>query len=148
MAGAAAGVAGGLAYATVMAIDLRLCRYNSDDYLLLGGTLGLGPRPASIVGKIIHFFNSAVLGIMFERFAYRQLPFSGAVNGAIFAFTENAVLYPILLAEQHHPLINSGDLASYRNGTAFAQSVGRHLAYGAVAGWTLDRLLKGQGGPV
>lgn len=145
--GAMAGIAGGIAYAGAMAADLRLLRYNADDYLLLGGAFGLRPGTATFVGRGVHVVNSAMLGILFERLAYRQLPFSAAVNGAIFAFTENAILYPVLLAEDFHPLIRSGDLASYRNGTAFAQSVVRHVAYGAVAGWTLDCIRRRTGTP-
>lgn len=144
LAGAVAGVAGGLAYAVVMAIDLRVFRYDADDYLLLGGAVGC-PGSASVIGKGIHLVNSAILGIAFERLAYRRLPWAGTVNGMVFASVENALLYPILAAERHHPLIRSGDLASYWNATAFAQSVGRHLAYGAVAGWTLDWIMNRQG---
>lgn len=146
VAGAAAGVAGGAAYAAIMAADLHLFRYNVDDYLLLGGALGLRSPVASRVGKGIHILNSAVLGILFERLAYRRLPYSAAVNGAIFATIENAVLYPVFIVEHLHPLIRSGDLASYRSGAAFAQSVVRHLAYGVVTGWTLDRILRRSAG--
>ena len=142
VAGATAGLAGGAAYAAAMAADLRLFRYNADDYLLLGGALGLRPVPASRMGKCIHVVNSAVLGIVFERLAYRRLPFSPPVNGAVFATIENAALYPVFIVEHLHPLIRRGDLPSYRTGAAFSQSVIRHVAYGAVTGWTLDSLLK------
>lgn len=142
LAGLLAGAAGGAAYAATMAADLRLLQYNANDYLLLGGALGLRPQAASRVGKGIHAVNSVALGMLFERFVYRRLPYSPAVNGAIFATIENAVLYPLLIVEHLHPLIRNGELPSYWNGTAFAQAVARHLAYGACAGWTLDRMLK------
>ncbi|MDQ3539358.1 MAG: hypothetical protein M3440_01610 [Chloroflexota bacterium] len=142
LAGATAGAAGGAAYAATMAADLRLFRYNADDYLLLGGAVGLRPGPASRVGKGIHLVNSIALGMLFERLAYHRLPYSAAVNGAVFATVENAVLYPVFIVEHLHPLIRSGDLPSYKNGAAFTQSVVRHLAYGAIAGWTLDFVLK------
>lgn len=145
--GASAGVAGGIAYAIVMAADLRLFRYNADDYLLLGGAFGLGPRRAALAGRGIHLANSAALGIVFERIAYRQLPFRPVVNGIVFASVENAALYPVLIAERLHPLIRSGDLPSYQHPAAFAQSVVRHVAYGAVCGWALDRILKRSGKP-
>lgn len=142
IAGAAAGLAGGVAYAATMAADIRLFHYNSDDYLLLGGALGLRSRSASLVGRGIHFLNSAILGVAFERLAYRQLPYAPAVNGAIFATVENAALYPgLFVLEGLHPAINKGDLTSYKNWTAFAQSAVRHVAYGAVAGWTLRAIL-------
>lgn len=142
LAGAAAGALGGAAYAATMAADLRLLRYDADDYVLLGGALGLGPGPASRVGKGIHLVNSVALGVLFERIAYRQLPFAPAINGVVFATIENAVLYPVFIVEHRHPLIRSGDLPSYWNGTAFFQGVVRHLAYGAVAGWSLDVMLR------
>lgn len=145
ISGATAGIAGGAAYAIAMAADLRVCRYDADDYALLGGAFGLGPRKARLAGRGIHLVNSAVLGTVFERIAYRQLPFTGALNGVIFASVENAALYPVLIGERFHPLIKSGDLPSYLTPTAFAQSVVRHVAYGAVCGWTLDRLLKRTG---
>ncbi len=141
VAGASAGVAGGIAYACAMLADLRLFDHNADDFLLLGGVFGLSPKAAAATGKGIHLVNSAMMGVAFERLAYRQLPFSGPINGAIFAFAENAILYPVLIAEERHPLVRSGDLASYRNGRAFAQSVVRHLTYGAIAGWMLDLIL-------
>lgn len=140
--GAAAGIAGGAAYAVAMAADLRLFRYKADDYMLLGGAFGFGPARAIVAGRGIHLVNSAVLGVVFERIAYRQLPFSATVNGIVFASVENAVLYPILVAERFHPLIRSGDLPSYLTPTAFAQSVARHVAYGAVCGWALARVLQ------
>lgn len=142
LAGVMAGLAGGAAYAAAMAADIRLFRYNADDYQLLGGALGLHPVPASRAGKGIHLVNSAILGILFERLAYRRFPFSPLINGAVFATIENAVLYPVFIVERLHPLIGSGDLPSYSTGTAFTQSVIRHVAYGAVTGWTLDSLLK------
>lgn len=142
LAAAAAGLAGGVAYAVVMATDLRLFRYNADDYLLLGGVFGLPPVPASRVGKGIHLVNSAVLGILFERLAYHRLPYSAAVNGVIFATIENAVLYPVFIVEHLHPLIERGNLPSYRTSAAFTQSALRHVAYGAVTGWTLHSLLR------
>lgn len=146
IAGGTAGLAGGVAYAATMASDIRLFRYNSDDYLLLGGAVGLRPRSASAAGKGIHFLNSAILGVAFERLAYRQLPFAPAVNGVIFATIENATLYPgLFILEDLHPSIRKGDLASYRNWTAFMQSAVRHVAYGAVTGWTLNTILERSG---
>ncbi len=141
VAGTSAGVAGGIAYAGAMFADLRLFDQNADDFLLLGGAFGLSPKAVAAAGKGTHLLNSAMMGVALERLAYRQLPFSGPVNGAIFALAENAILYPVLIAEERHPLIRSGDLASYWNGRALAQSVVRHIAFGAVAGWMLDRIL-------
>lgn len=141
LAGAAAGALGGAAYAATMAADLRLLRYNADDYVLLGGAFGLSPGPASRVGKGIHLVNSIALGVFFERIAFRRLPYAPVLNGVVFATIENAVLYPVFIVEHLHPLIRSGDLPSYWNGTAFIQGVLRHLAYGAVAGWSLDVML-------
>lgn len=143
--GAAAGTAGGAAYAIAMAADLRLFRYRADDYLLLGGAFGFRPAGAALAGRGIHIVNSALLGVVFERIAYRQLPFPAPVNGIVFASVENAVLYPVLIGERFHPLIKSGDLPSYLHPVPFAQSVVRHVAYGAVCGWAVDRLLKRSG---
>lgn len=139
VAGVVSGLAGGMAYAVAMAVDRRAFAYDADDLLLLGGVATRSPERARRIGAGMHLVNSAALGILFERLAWRQLPFGSAGNGIAFASAENAVLYPLLLAEQRHPLISGGALPSYWNRTAFAQSVIRHIAYGLAAGWVLDR---------
>jgi hypothetical protein len=123
-----------------MAADRRLFHYDTDDYLLLGGVVSRAPDRAAAIGKVMHGVNSAALGIVFERIAWRQLPFGAGANGVIFASLENAALYPLLNLEHRHPLIASGVLPRYWTAKGFAQSVIRHVVYGLVTGLVLDVL--------
>lgn len=138
--GAVSGLAGGAAFAVAQEIDLRLLRYPTDDYLLLGGLSGRRGPTARRIGMALHAANSVAVGAVYGLSAANVSRLPGPVKGIVFAMIENAILYPAFLFEDRHPLIESGDLPSYRTGIAFTQEVLRHLAFGAATGAAFERL--------
>lgn len=138
--GAVSGLAGGAAFAVTQEVDLRLFRYPSDDYLLLGGLSGRRRPTARRIGMVVHAVNSAAVGAVYGLSAANVSRLPGPVKGVVFAMIENAILYPAFLIEDQHPLIKSGDLPSYRTWVAFTQEVLRHLAFGAATGAAYVRL--------
>lgn len=132
--GAISGFAGGIAMAIVQELDLRAFRYCTDDFLLLGGAFGATGSAARRIGIGVHALNSTAVGAVYGLTAANVSRLPGPMKGMIFAMIENATLYPVLLLEDRHPLVTSGELASYRSWTAFTQEVLRHLAFGAATG--------------
>ncbi len=140
-AGSLAGVAASLAHAVEQEADLRLLRHNADDLLLLGRLVTSDCGKARRIGLGVHLLNGAVLGAIYGVAVRDRLPGPGWLRGTIFANIENVALYPLALLQDHHPAIRSGDLAPYWNGTAFLQSIPRHIAFGAVLGILTDAVL-------
>lgn len=121
-------------------LDMRLFRYPSDDFVLLGGVFGGDRRSSRRIGAAMHVVNSAAVGAVYALTAARVSTLPGPVKGVAFATIENILLYPLLLAESRHPSIRSGALVSYRTKTAFTQEALRHIVYGAVVGSVHARL--------
>ncbi len=128
--------------AVCQAIDMRAFRFASDDFVLLGGVFGKSRKTSRRIGMVMHTANSAAVGMVYALTAASVSTLPGLVKGIIFAMIENAVLYPLLLAENRHPLIKSGELVSYRSTTAFTQEVLRHIVFGAVTGAVHARLTR------
>ena len=123
-------------------LDMRLFRYAADDFVLLGGVFGGDRSRSRRIGAAIHVVNSAAVGTVYALTAANVSTLPGPVKGVIFAMIENTLLYPVLLAENRHPLIRSGDLVSYRTKTAFVQEALRHVIYGVVTGAMYERLIQ------
>ncbi|MBA2247169.1 MAG: hypothetical protein H0W23_03495 [Chloroflexia bacterium] len=140
--GAIAGLAGGAAMAVCQEIDMRVFRYPSDDFVLLGGVFGKNRGTSRRIGMVMHTVNSAAVGTVYGLTAANVSSLPGPVKGIVFALIENTVLYPLLLAENRHPAIKSGLLVTYRSKTAFAQEVLRHIVFGAVTGAIYARLTR------
>jgi len=139
-AAALAGLAGGAAYLSEMAIDLRVSRRNVDDLLFLGGPLTSHKARAKRFGLAIHCLNSLALGLVYGHVVRPRVAGPGWRTGMLFASLENVVIYPMTIADSRHPWVRSGQLDRYWSRPAFALSVFRHLAYGAALGATYDRL--------
>lgn len=146
VAGAVAGLAGGAAYLVAVEADIALTRNNADDLELLGGLVSKDRDQARRIGLLMHLGNSAVMGIAYGTVGRKLLPGPGWARGLAFASIENAALYPLALLEDVHPAIREGRIARYWTGTAFAQGVVRHMAFGAVMGGVFDRVRAEQRG--
>jgi hypothetical protein len=133
------GLAAGAAFAAVLEADLRLTGRNVDDLIFLGRPLVKNPQRARRAGAAIHAVNSVALAALYTRFADR-LPGPPWLRGVIFANVENTLLYPLTAFEKFHPAIRDGQLDHYFTWPAFAQSIPRHIAYGAVVGALYARL--------
>ncbi|HUY99023.1 MAG TPA: DUF6789 family protein [Thermomicrobiaceae bacterium] len=132
--GVAAGLAGGLAFLGVMALDMRVTGEPTNDLRLLAGLVPGGERHWRWLGTAIHFANSVALGLVFVR-ARGRLPGPGWLQGLFFAQAENVVVWPLLTAiDRVHPTIRAGRLPRFARPVPFVQEALRHAAYGLVAG--------------
>ncbi len=138
-AGAVAGLVAGVAYLAEMAADLKIARHNTDDLYMLGRTVTSDKRLVRLVGLGMHLANSAIFGAVYAWTAHDRLPGPPWLRGVAVANVENVLLFPLAALEQRHPGIREGELASYRNRTAFLQNVARHVAFGAVLGAAYSR---------
>ncbi|MEX1157887.1 MAG: hypothetical protein WEC79_03025 [Thermomicrobiales bacterium] len=139
IAGGLAGLAGGAAFAAFMKIDIAISGDAVDDFKLLGG---FGPMRAHwrVIGPLIHAFNSASLGVAYGHVdVWRPSP--GWLRGLVFALTENALLWPIIIVlDRVHPAIRSGTLPTFNRPWPFVAENLRHAAYGIVLGAMYERL--------
>ncbi len=138
--GALSGLAGGFAYLLEMNADIRAFRYDADDRILLAGVVVKDPAAAKAAGTIIHLANSVAIGVIYETFVQERLRGPGWMRGVAFASSENLGLYALMKLERFHPAVKNGRLVSYWTKTAFLQGVLRHIAFGAVLGWSANRL--------
>ena len=141
-AAAPAGVAAAVAYLVEMAIDLDLVGHNADDLVFLGEPF-VGRRHgwAKPVGATVNMVNRVNLALAYAVLGERRLPGPPWWRGVLVANLENVVLYPLtLLTDRRHPAVRGCRLDRYGTRPAFAQSVLRHVAYGAVLGAVYDRL--------
>jgi hypothetical protein len=138
-AGAVAGLAGGLAFAAFMKLDIIVSRRPVDDFLLLGG-VGPFQRHWRLSGPVIHLLNSVSLGALYALVVDR-LPGPGWLRGAAFALAENTLLWPVVIAlDQVHPAIRQGTLPHYNRPWPFVVENLRHLAYGLTLGMVFERI--------
>ena len=147
VAGAVAGLAGGVAYLVTMEADLALTGNNADDLELLGGLVTKDRDRAHRFGLLMHLGNSAVMGIAYATVGRKLLPGPEWARGLAFASIENAALYPLALLEDVHPAIREGRIARYWTWPSFAQGVVRHVAFGAVMGGVFERVRVEQASP-
>jgi|SRR5215217_1980006 len=142
IAGALAGVAAAVTFATVMEADRRVLGRNTDDLMLLGRFVSPREQTARIVGLGLHLLNGGMLGGVYGAAFHEWLPGAPSFRGALFANAENLTLYPLALLENHHPAIRDGQIDRYWNGTAFAQETLRHVVFGLILGEGTERILR------
>jgi hypothetical protein len=137
--GATAGLFAGTAFAAVMLADIRLSGHRVNDFQLLGG-IGPPRQRWRITGPLMHWTNSAVLGVVYTV-AEPHIPGPGWLRGTTFALVENTLLWPIvLLLDRVHPAVQSGEMPTFNRPWPFIAENLRHIAYGAVLGSVYARL--------
>lgn len=141
VAGLVAGAAGALAYLGEMEADRAFSGESPDDLRLLGLLVGCRPNRTDAVGAVIHVANGMALGVLYAKVARQRLPGPGWLRGVLYANTENVALYPLLLIAPPWDGALADQLRVYRTWSAFAWSVPRHIAYGAVLGALVERLV-------
>jgi hypothetical protein len=131
-----AGLAGSAAYLAAQAVDIAATRERTDDVALLGMLATRRDPWWRVLGLGAHFVNGALLGTLYARFAHDRLPGPPWLRGTAAAQVENLVLWLALIRplDRVHPGIRAGRLPTYDRPAPFAQSVWRHLAYGAALG--------------
>lgn len=133
--GALAGMIGSVAFALVMALDLRLVRYQFNDFTLLGRVFSRDRRVWQPLGAALHLANGAAFGAYYAP-VRRLLPGPDWLRGVMYAEGLNLLLWPLmLLVDRYHPARRTGELAPAWSRRNYAVNVLRHLAYGAVLEW-------------
>jgi len=135
-----AGVTAGVGYLIQQEVDNRLTGKNLDDLLLLGRPFARMKQRAKAVGTLIHFGNSAGIGIVYAVIANGRLPGPAWARGMLFLTMENCLLYPVMSLDRHHPAIKSGEIDPYWTLPAFLQSFPRHLVFGTILGAVFEIL--------
>lgn len=135
-----AGVTAGVGYLVQQEIDNRLTGRNLDDLLLLGRPFAKSGIRGKTLGTLIHFGNSAGIGIVYAVAANDRLPGPAWARGMLFLTMENCILYPVMVLDRHHPAVKSGEIAPYWTLPAFLQSFPRHLVFGAILGSVYEQL--------
>lgn len=135
---AVAGLAGSAAYLAEQYVDLKLLRFPGDDLRMLGMAATRRDPAWRVAGVATHFINGTALALLYAAVARNRLPGPPALRGLLLGQIENALLFPIvpLLIDRYHPAIRAGALPRLGTSPYAAQQVLRHLAYGAVLGWT------------
>ncbi len=138
IAGAMGGLAGGAAFAAAMKLDIKLSGEPVDDFQLLAG---FGPTRDhwQIAGPIVHAVNSVAVGTVYSM-VNERLPGPGWMRGLTFAMIENTVLWPVIIVlDQVHPAIKSGELPTFNRPWPFIAENIRHAAFGIVLGAIHER---------
>lgn len=138
-AGMLAGLAGGVAFAGVMKLDIALSGDRVDDFQLLAN---FGPLRDiwRVTGPTIHALNSVSLGVVYSLVSHR-LPGPGWLRGLTFAMVENTVLWPVIIVLDHiHPAIKAGELPTFNRRWPFVAENLRHAAYGLILGTVFEWL--------
>lgn len=127
MGGAAAGAAAALVWAAQEPLDQRVFGVEYSDTEMLAKPLKV-PRS---VGFALHTLNGAAFGAVYALAAAR-VPGPGAAKGAAAGLGEHFATWPLV---RFLPRVNL-----WGNHKAFAQSIWRHLLFGAVLGALEERL--------
>jgi hypothetical protein len=131
---ATAGIAGGIAFLAVQAIDLKIFRNRTNDLILLGGVVSSNRAVSIVSGLIMHFSASAAMGLAHGVIVRRLGTRPGWMSGLALAMVENAALYPVLMIENLHPARRRGELDSYLRPVPVVQELARHTALGVAMG--------------
>jgi hypothetical protein len=140
--GALAGAVAAGVWALQQPLDRRVFGVEHDDTELLGKLVTRG-RAWPLAGAALHLANGASLGAIYAQAAPR-LPLAPWARGPVVAVAEHLLTWPLtVLTDRLHPARE--DLPSLAGSPrAFAQSLWRHVLFGAVLG-ELERRLNPPG---
>jgi hypothetical protein len=136
--GAVAGAVAAGIWALQQPLDRKVFGVAHDDTELLGKLVTRGPAwPAA--GAALHVLNGAAFGAIYAQAAPR-LPLPAWARGPAVGLAEHVATWPLtVLTDRRHPA--RGDLPALASSPrAFAQSLWRHVLFGAVLG-ELERRL-------
>jgi hypothetical protein len=138
--GALAGTVAAGVWAMQQPLDRRVFGVPYDDTELLGKLVTRG-RAWPLAGAALHLANGAALGAAYARIAPR-LPLPAWARGPAVAVVEHLLTWPLtVMTDRLHPARADLPVLAGRP-RAFAQSLWRHVLFGAVMG-ELERRLNG-----
>jgi hypothetical protein len=141
--GAVAGAVAASVWALQQPLDQRVFGVRYDDTEILGKLLTRG-RAWPVAGIALHVLNGAAFGAVYSRVA-PELPLPSWLRGPAMAVAEHLASWPLTaVSDRVHPARKELP-ALAGSPRAFAQSLWRHLLFGAVLG-ELERRLNPQEG--
>jgi hypothetical protein len=131
VAGALAGIIGGMVHAAVNEIDRRVLKHNADDLEMLGGIFTSDTGRSRRIGIVMHLGNAALFGGTYAVVLQPTDAEDAQRKALVLAMIENFGLYPLVFPfEDLHPHIRSGQLDRFTHPIALVQATLRHLALG------------------
>ena len=141
VSGAAAGTIAAIPYLGVMAGDIALTGYQSNDVQLLESLARGRPSRVPWIGLLAHLANGAGLGICYSL-VQRWLPGPAWLRGICFGVGFTLLIWPLTpVLDRFHPLIRQGRLPPFARLIPLLQNLDRHLIFGLALG-TGFRLLQ------
>lgn len=143
IAGALAGLPGGVAHAFVNEIDRKIFNYDSDDMLMVTGTFMSDKRAARTLGFFMHLGLAMAFGVGYAVVLNPRDDNDAIVRGIGAGLVENSFLWPLVVPlDKHHPYIRSGRIDKFNHPIALVQANLRHIALGYGIGKSYPAILK------
>ena len=142
LAGALAGLVGGVAHAFVNEIDRSVFRYDSDDMVLVTGMFVSDRSTARKLGFALHLGFAMAFGVGYAV-VLNPRDTDAVVRGIGAGLAENAILWPLVAPlDRHHPYIRAERIDKFNHPIALVQANARHIALGYGIGKSYHFILK------
>lgn len=142
LAGAIAGVAGGLAHAATNEIDRKIFAYDADDMLMVTGMFMEDKSKARRLGVVIHLGLAMAFGASYAVVLHPKGKRDAVIKGIGAGLIENTILWPLVVPlDRLHPYIRDGRIDSFNHPISLVQASLRHIALGLGLGVTYPRIL-------
>ena len=143
IAGAMAGIVGGLAHAAMNEVDRRVLNYNADDLALLGGVFTDDTRVARTIGLGMHLNFAAIFGATYAILLHPKTDDDAMAKGLGFAILEHVSLFPLgKIVDNHHPHVKSGKCDPFFTPTSFVEASLRHIVLGLGLGASYPAIMR------
>lgn len=142
IAGALAGLPGGIAHALTNEIDRKVFQYDTDDMLMVTGTFIEDRKRARTIGFFMHLGFAMAFGIGYAVVFNPRDEQDAVVRGIGAGLVENGLLWPLVgPLDRHHPYIRSGRIDKFNQPIALVQANLRHIALGYGIGKSYPAIL-------
>jgi hypothetical protein len=143
IAGAIAGVPGGIAHALVNEIDRRVLNYDADDLLLVTGSFIGDKGKARTIGLFMHLGFAMAFGAAYAVVLNPKDDRDAVGRGIGAGLMENTILWPLVIPlDEHHPYIRDGRIDKFNHPISLLQANLRHIALGYGLGKTYPSILR------
>lgn len=143
LAGALAGIPGGIAHALVNEVDRKVFGYDSDDMLMVTGTFMDDKPAARRLGFFMHVGFATIFGAAYAVVLNPRDKKDAVVRGIGAGLVENSLLWPLVgPLDEWHPYIRDGRIDKFNHPIALVQANLRHIALGYGIGKAYPVILK------
>lgn len=143
LAGALAGLPGGIAHALMNEIDRKIFDYDSDDMLMVTGTFMDDKPRARKIGFLMHLGFAMAFGIGYAVVLNPRDKQDAVIRGIGAGLVENSLLWPLVAPlDKHHPYIRTGRIDKFNHPIALIQANLRHIALGYGIGKSYPAILR------